>query len=50
LSRDERERLRDIKEAIVAIHEHLSRTSEAPGGKHAAKQTKKAAIDRLLGS
>jgi uncharacterized protein with HEPN domain len=43
VSRDERERLRDIKDAIVAIQGHLSRTSEASGRKHAEKQTKEEA-------
>jgi uncharacterized protein with HEPN domain len=28
VSRDERERLRDIKDAILAIHEHLARAGE----------------------
>lgn len=36
MTRDERERLRDIKEAIVAIHEHLSRTGERAPGQNAA--------------
>lgn len=31
MSRDERERLRDIKDAIVAIREHLARAGADPG-------------------
>ena len=31
MSRDERERLRDIKDAILAIREHLARSNEEPG-------------------
>lgn len=31
MTRDERERLRDIKEAIAAIRAHLARGSERPG-------------------
>lgn len=30
MSRDERERLRDLKDAIVAIREHLAQTPEEP--------------------
>jgi len=30
MSRDERERLRDIKEAILTIHEHLARLGDQP--------------------
>jgi uncharacterized protein with HEPN domain len=30
MSRDERERLRDIKDAIVAIREHLARAGDEP--------------------
>jgi uncharacterized protein with HEPN domain len=36
VTRDERERLRDVKEAIVAIREHLAWASEEPAGMHAA--------------
>jgi uncharacterized protein with HEPN domain len=36
VTRDERERLRDIKEAIVAIREHLSRGGEAPASTYTA--------------
>ena len=36
MSRDERERLRDIREALVAIREHLARAGEAPAGKETA--------------
>lgn len=36
MSRDERDRLRDIRDAIVAIHEHLARTGEEPRGDDAA--------------
>jgi len=32
VSRDERERLRDIRDAIVAIRKHLARAGEARGG------------------
>ena len=32
MSRGERERLRDIKDAIAAIHEHLDRAGEASAG------------------
>jgi len=31
MSRNERERLRDVKDAIVAIHAHLARAPEQPG-------------------
>ncbi len=31
MSRNERERLRDVKDAIVAIHAHLARTPGQPG-------------------
>jgi uncharacterized protein with HEPN domain len=34
--RNEQDRLRDIKDAIVAIHEHLARTGEEPAGEDAA--------------
>ncbi len=33
MSRDEQERLRDIKDAIVAIHEHLARVDDTSEGK-----------------
>lgn len=36
MSRDERERLRDIKDAIVAIREHLARAGEDRAGEDAA--------------
>lgn len=36
MSRNEQDRLRDISDAIVAIREHLARTSTEPGGKDAA--------------
>ena len=36
MSRNEQDRLRDIKEAIVAIHGHLARTGEDPGDEDAA--------------
>jgi uncharacterized protein with HEPN domain len=32
VSRDERERLQDVKDAIVAIHEHLAQAGEQPVG------------------
>jgi uncharacterized protein with HEPN domain len=34
--RNEQDRLRDIKDAIVAIHEHLARPGEEPAGEDAA--------------
>ena len=36
MSRDERERLRDIKDAIVAIRDHLAGAGEAPADNQAA--------------
>jgi uncharacterized protein with HEPN domain len=36
VTRDERERLRDIKEAIVTIEEHLARAGEGAADTHAA--------------
>jgi uncharacterized protein with HEPN domain len=36
VSRDERERLRDIKDAIVAIHEHLAQAGNEPAGQDVA--------------
>jgi uncharacterized protein with HEPN domain len=36
MSRDERERLRDINDATVAIREHLARSSGESGGENAA--------------
>jgi uncharacterized protein with HEPN domain len=36
VSRNERERLRDIKDAIVAIHGHLSRAREQQAARHDA--------------
>lgn len=36
MSRGERDRLRDIKDAIITIHEHLARTSDTPTGDDAA--------------
>jgi uncharacterized protein with HEPN domain len=36
MSRDEGDRLRDIKDAIVAIREHLARAGEKPAGEDAA--------------
>ena len=36
MSRGERERLRDIKEAILALHEHLASAGEEPAGSDSA--------------
>lgn len=36
MSRDERERLRDIKDAILRIREHLTQAGEDPADPHAA--------------
>lgn len=36
MSRDEQDRLRDVKDAIVAIREHLARAGEEPAGEDAA--------------
>lgn len=35
MSRNERDRLQDIKDAITAIHEHLARAGEEPRGEDA---------------
>jgi uncharacterized protein with HEPN domain len=36
VTRTERDRLRDIRDAIAAIHEHLARAGEEPASEHAA--------------
>ena len=36
MTRTERDRLRDIRDAIAAIHEHLARAGEEPASEHAA--------------
>lgn len=36
MSRTEKDRLRDIRDAITAIHEHLARAGEGPAGEDAA--------------
>ena len=36
MSRSEQDRLRDIKDSIVAIHEHLARAGEEPAAEDAA--------------
>jgi uncharacterized protein with HEPN domain len=36
VSRDERERLRDIQDAILTIREHLTQAGKDPGDTHAA--------------
>ncbi|MGH2845081.1 MAG: hypothetical protein ACRDL0_03495 [Thermoleophilaceae bacterium] len=36
MSRNEQERLRDIKDAIAAIQDHLARTGERPNAEHDA--------------